>query len=186
MLLRALWVVFFVLLIMPLEATNEKEFEAILNKHQKLLPFKSKFSQVKVMKEMGLELPSKGELEVQSLGEATWTVLEPAYLKVVISPSEVKLFSDPKGSPQVHTKSLSLASQDGSWISLLAEKPTEVLQNFNISKLAANKFKVTPKSKKQGFDFLELQFSQKAALIEVFIQENSEDSLRIQFSGTKK
>lgn len=184
MLLRYLWAVLLALSVMPLKATTEKEFEEILNQHQKLLPFRLKFKQVKIMKEMGLEIPSRGELEVKSMGEATWTVLEPAFLRVVISPTIIKIYNDPKATPQEHKKSS--ASQDGNWISLLVENPTQVLQRFDILKLTENKFKVTPKNKKQGFDFIELQFTPKATLAEVFIQENPDDSLRIQFSGMKK
>lgn len=149
------------------------------------MPFKSSFKQIKVVKEMGLELPSEGNLEVKTLSEAVWQINKPAYLKVEITPSEIRMYSEANGTPRVIKKSAAHAS-DGTWLNLLMEEPEEVLKHFQITELSARKFKLIPKSIKQGFDSMEVEFLANAKIKELFIQENKDDSLRIFFDGKNK
>lgn len=168
-----------------LQASTEATFKDYLTKHQKLMPFKSSFKQIKSVKEMGIELSSEGVLEVKSLSEATWQINKPGYLRVEISSAELRMYSDPKSAPRVIKKSSSTTG-DGSWLNLLMDKPEEVLKHFQISEIAPKKFKLVPNDSKQGFEFMELEFLQNAKIKELFIQENKDDSIKITFDGKTK
>lgn len=176
--------VFFVTTPLSLRAQEgASEFLKLLELHQKSLPFKQRFTQVKSMKEMGVELPSEGELEVKSIGNAIWKITKPSYLSVEVSPEEIRVFSTPNSVPRVLKKDGSgLADhQGGDWMELLMQKPDNVAKHFSVVRLAPLKFRLVPLSKKRSFDFVELLFTRTAKISEVFIQENKDDSLKIRF-----
>ncbi len=164
------------------------KLQEILIKHQAQVPFHLNFTQMKSVKEMGIELPSEGELEVKEKGHATWKILKPAFLSVEISPEAVKIYNDPKGTPRVIQKNAANGSEfeGGSWMKLLMENPEAVMKNFTISDLGKNRFKLVPLNKKEGFDSLELSFKDDAQIEEVLIQENTEDTLKINFTSIPK
>ncbi len=157
--------------------------QKLLLDHQKSIPFKSHFTQVKTLKEMGVELNSEGELEVRAQGYATWKLLKPSFLSVELSPNEIKIYSDPKAAPRIIKKDQSKgdAMEASAWMELLMEKPQTLSQHFNVTQISPLKFKVTPLNSKRGFEAIEILFTPKAKLSEVVIFENSEDTLKIKF-----
>jgi hypothetical protein len=158
----------------------------ILNAHQKKIPVKKRFTQTKSIKEMDLKLESEGQLEVKSPGHATWTILKPAYLSVEVSPEEIKIFNDAKGTPRVIKKNNSASSEmeGGDWLKILMEKPEKILDSFDVTLSGADRYHLISKKKNQGFDFVELVFTKTSDLREVKIQENADDSLTIHFKET--
>lgn len=164
------------------------DFQKLLQQHQAGIPFKSTFTQVKSMSEMGLELKSEGELEVKSVGHANWKIIKPSYLNVLVSPEEIKVYSDPKSTPRIVNKDKGKASslEDIGWMELLMEKPETVIQHFQIIQITPLSFKLLPKNPKHGFDYVQLTFGVKRKITEVFIQENKEDSLKISFKSKVK
>lgn len=172
-----------------LRAENAQgKLKEILIKHQTQIPFHSSFTQVKSVKEMGIELASEGELEVKAKGYATWKILKPAFLSVEISPEAIKIYNDPQGNPRIIKKNAANGSEfeGGSWMKLLMENPEDLMKNFAVSDLGNNRFKLVPLGKKEGFDSLVLGFKVDSHIEEVLIQENTEDTLKINFVTQSK
>jgi len=162
--------------------------QKLLEEHQKSIPFKSRFTQVKSLKEMGVELQSEGELEVKALGFATWKLTKPSFLSVELSPQEIKIFSDPQGAPRTIKKDQSKETpvEGGTWMELLMEKPQQLAQHFDVTQISPLKFKLVPRNSTRGFEAIEILFGKKSKISEVVIYENSDDTLRIKFLAEGK
>lgn len=157
--------------------------QKLLEEHQRGIPFKSRFTQVKSLKEMGVELSSEGELEVKALGHATWKLTKPAFLSVEVSPDEIKIYNDPAAAPRIVKKDQAKGQnlEGGAWMELLMEKPQALAQFFDVTQLSPLKFKLIPRTANRGFEAIELLFAQKAKLAELTVYENADDTLKIKF-----
>ncbi|MEZ4814368.1 MAG: hypothetical protein R3A80_04075 [Bdellovibrionota bacterium] len=183
--------VFFLMLLgfsMPSYAGSQRSSDALLQTlqlHQKKIPIRSKFKQVKLMKGLDIEIHSEGELEVKDATHAVWKILKPSYFSVEISPQDVRIYSSPSAPPRIIKKAASESSQmeGGAWIHFLMEKPELVVEHFDVSLVSPQSFRLKPLKSDQGFDFIELSFADHASLSKVYIQENKEDSLSISFTG---
>lgn len=173
---------------MPSFTGSQLASEALLQTlqlHQKKMPFRAKFKQVKAMKELDVEIHSEGELEVKDAAHAVWKILKPSFFSVEISPEELRIYSSPSALPKVIKKSSAESSQmeGGAWVHFLMEKPELVVEHFDVSLVSPLSFKLKPLKENVGFDFIELSFVDRARLSKVYVQENKEDSLSISFTG---
>lgn len=155
-----------------------------------LKSFKTRFTQLKHLKEVGVDLKSDGELVVHRPNEVIWTVRHPAFLTLSITPQEIHLTQGEgaekreqrwKLGTQISEEYVKGIRDLVAWLKLDVKTITET---YTLDETKPNELTCTRKveDKTSPFKSMRMKIGAKGHLEKLFLEERSGDAMELTFS----
>lgn len=161
-----------------------------LQAYEKLTSFRTRFTQTKYLKEVGVALKSDGELVVHRPDQVIWTVKHPAFLKLTLSPTEIHLEQGEGAERREQTWKFG-AQISGDyvkgirdlvvWLKLDVKAITET---YTLDETKPNELTCTRKieDKLSPFKSMRLKIGASGHLEKLFLDERSGDLMELTFA----
>jgi hypothetical protein len=166
---------------------TEQELAAKLRFYAKIGTLETDFHQVKVLKELGMEMKSEGRLTLKRPDSVVWEVTKPAPVKVELGRAGVRITNGEGASARVENFPTAEMPKEGSasslhdlvaWLRLDAHA---LSTQYAIAKTAPDHFIFTPK-KPGPFRTMEMDLSQDGHLKKLVLNEATGDQMRLTFA----
>jgi outer membrane lipoprotein-sorting protein len=160
---------------------EKQELASQLTYYQSIQTLRTKFHEIKTLKEMKLTLESDGELTVIRPSKVIWKVTRPSPLTVILEESRLQIL-DSEGKGETLAIEGEAKKSLKSLVAWLKLDPNELFETYQISDLGENKFRFEPKVPAESpLRALVMQIRPKSYVEQLQIEERSGDSLTIRF-----
>ncbi len=175
-----------------IKSVSEVQLSHRLKFYSQLTSFETNFTQIKTLKDLKMNLKSKGKLSVERPHRVNWVITEPAPVSVLMDQEKVVVKMGEGSDAQTQIFKMSdLSTQDGfsslatitSWMKLDAQ---QLSKDYEVTEDTKDLYTFKPKNKTDSlFESLEMSLAKSGYLKSLKIFEKSGDSLEIQFSEPK-
>lgn len=176
------------------EELSQERIETQLKQYAELKAFRARFTQVKHLNEMNLDLKSEGDLTVQRPNRIVWNVTRPSPLKLTLEGAQVSMTqgegSEKKNQTWSLNKGASAKEMKGledlmAWLSLDAKR---IGENYRLIDEGNRTFLCLIKNPNAPTPFqnLRMTLSPQGYLQKLSIDEKSGDNIQIQFTAPER